>query len=197
MKIKKYIKSKQGAAAIVTIMLLSIVFIIVLNGVLDICGAYSVKKRMSVSTNAAAMAASAKYDESQVPYGIFRIDEPLAENSFVDILSSNLDVSLVKNGNYYEYVNPVTGNKTTCYIYIYNSEHKGTYVNIPNTSDVPAEVTDQIVQVSVDRPTIYSILTQEYHISPLYGGMRIKFKKITSAQLNAIPQAKQKSATYN
>ena len=187
------LNNKQGGIMILIVILSALLFPIIMSGIIDLTNIYKIDKQLKTSLNAATKSASSRIDWSAVPDGVFRIDEPVARNVFLDILNKNLGVSAQPVNNYYHAVSANTGNSVSAYVTIYNNRHTGTFVSFPADGSMPTQAAPAHVGVQVDRPTVVGVATAYMKLSPLFGGKTIRLMQIASSQLNMLPPLKQES----
>lgn len=189
------LRSKRGAFVVVFVMMMVIIFPIIIGSIIDFSNIFGISKRLKVSLNAAVKSASSRINWDLVPYGNFYIREDEARSVFLEVLEENMPgVEFVDKGAYFE--GERRGQTVRCYINIYNQRHTGTYEVFPDLSEVPSEMGSRVLQVPVDRPTVYGIIIHDYKTMPVLGGRVLSLTQVAAAHLNEIPQHKQPSADY-
>ncbi len=178
---------KKGGVIIIIVMMLAILFPILITGIIDINNMYKIQKRLKTVLNASVKSASSRVDWNLVPDGEFKIDEEKAEEVFVDIFNSNMDVELEKEGNIYKCNSPKNGYPIYLYFDVYNERHEDNFVNFPEAGTIPSQVTDKHLYTQVDRPTAIAVSKVQYKVSPLLGGKVFELVQFASSQLNLAP----------
>jgi len=148
---------------------------------------FKIQKRLKTVLNASVKSASSRVDWSSVPDGEFKIDEGKAEEAFVDIFNSNMDVELEKEENIYKCKSAKNGYPIYLYFDVYNERHKDSFVNFPEEGTIPSEITDKHLYTQVDRPTAIAVSRVEYKVSPFLGGKVFNLIQFASSQLNIAP----------
>ncbi len=181
------IVERKGGTIIIIVMMLTILFPIVITGIIDITNMFKIQKRLKTVLNASVKSASSRVDWSSVPDGEFKIDEGKAEEAFVDIFNSNMDVELEKEENIYKCKSAKNGYPIYLYFDVYNERHKDSFVNFPEEGTIPSEITDKHLYTQVDRPTAIAVSRVEYKVSPFLGGKVFNLIQFASSQLNIAP----------
>ena len=185
--LKKKIAGKKGGTIIIIVMMLALLFPIIIMGIIDITNVFKIQKRLKTVLNASVKSASSRVDWNYVPDGEFKIDRANAEEVFVDIFNSNMEVSLEKEEDYYKCESAKSKKPIRLYFDVYNERHEGDYVNFPKKDVIPPEVTSRHFYTPVDRPTAIVIAKVEYKTSPLLGGKVLDIVQFASSQLNIAP----------
>ena len=182
------IVEKKGGTIIIIVMMLTILFPIVITGIIDINNMFKIQKRFKTVLNASVKSASSRVDWSSVPDGEFKIDEEKAEEAFVDIFNSNMDVELEKEGSIYKCKSAKNGYPIYLYFDVYNERHEDSFVSFPEAGTIPSEVTDKHLYTQVDRPTAIAVSKVQYKVSPFLGGKVFELVQFASSQLNIAPE---------
>ena len=183
----KKIAERKGGIIIIIALMLAILFPVVIMGIVDISNMFKIQKRLKTVLNASVKSASSRVDWNLVPDGEFKIDEEKAEEVFVDIFNSNMDVELEKEGNIYKCNSPKNGYPIYLYFDVYNERHEDNFVNFPEAGTIPSQVTDKHLYTQVDRPTAITVSKVQYKVSPLLGGKVFELVQFASSQLNLAP----------
>jgi len=180
------LNNKKGAVFILLVMVLALLFPVIIAGVIDVSNLYRLNKDLKFSLNAATKSAATRADWELIPEGIFLFDEPASSEAICEVFNSNLGIDPEDKGDYYE-ASSQNGRVRNIRLYysIYNQRHEGTFVSIP-TSGVPVDVTDHDVFASADRPTVFSVASAEYRISPIFGGRIVRVTQASVAQMNVL-----------
>lgn len=182
MNVKKKFKEKKGAAIIVYVLMLVIIFPIITFSIIDLSNIYRISKQLKISLDASVKSSSSRINWDVVPEGDFYINTVQSKKAFSEILSSNLNMELIDKGDYFESI----GSKLKCrsFITVYNARHKGSFVSFPEMGTIPSDVCDKPLKVKVDRPTVFAVISTKYKLSPFLGGKTVDIIEYSAAQLN-------------
>lgn len=179
------LKNKKGATVIILVLLLTILFPLIFSTIIDFANISRIEKRLKSSLNLSVKSASSRINWDHVPDGDFLIDEPVAEEIFINIFNENMRINLEPYGEYYQHTSP-KGNVIKAYMDLYNERHEGSFTLFPEGGYIPTAITEHDLTIKVDRPTVIGIAVVEYKLSPILGGKTIDITGVASSQLNQL-----------